>query len=324
MALAFRMKVSISMALSLAACLVARSSPADELSAEKSPSETRPAPAPTDPLTGRLVGSWARVQAELARGNVGEAQRLAMLLPARLWQQAFTAGGTAASQAADATLTALTVLPAMIGAVAWLPDVARLIVSSHPAAQARAGRAIDTLGVLLDQHEPDSLESWEVPPRSLASVCSALAFVAGAPERPLEVRLAALQALARSAPVCPAPAEDLLVDRLPEIRRAAVLVLPATPSSRAGWVARLDDEAPEVQSAAAARLCGDSESAAPEGALLQVARHFALEPTAVEDSVELLGCLARSAEGTDRILLETVSRRGGVAVQERARDLLAR
>ncbi|MDX2023506.1 MAG: hypothetical protein SF187_24935 [Deltaproteobacteria bacterium] len=308
-----------------AVCLLALLGPGVVFAQTPAPAPLTPAappPAakalPTDPATGRLLGSWHDVQAAWKRGDHGEAQRLAAWLTSADWQAALS------RESPNHLEVALAVLPAQVGAVAWLPVLAPWLWVTEPAQQDNVAKVARTMAVLLDGRQPEQPHSWDVPTTAVRGICQGFVSVASAPARPLETRLAALEALATTRRTCAAPPADLLVDPAPEIRRAAVNLVAGDPATMAVVRARLDDDAAIVESAAAARLCQrpGNEPIPPE--VLRAARKFAQEPVAMEDSVELLDCLATSAEPDDRAALENAFRHGGKPIQERAKQLLHR
>lgn len=280
-------------------------------------SDPHPDAAPTDAATGRLLISWDRVAEALDRKDVGEAQRLAGLMAPRQWQTALTPGATDPRNAA----AALALLPSMIGAHAWLPHVGLFILNAQPAGADLARQAMRVAADLLDVQDPAALHTWEVAEGTVVDVCAALRWVAGEKARPLPLRLAALQALGRARAICPPPAPALAADPVPEVRRAAMALLPTVQPTRTVLLARMEDDAPAVAAAAAARLCREEAAGAPDELALRLARQLATE-VAPEDGVDLLECLARSPLPEDRALLEALARKGSGPVRERARELV--
>ncbi len=284
-----------------------------------------PEAAPTDARTGRLAVPWKRVSQALARNDLGEAQRLAALLPSSQWQAALTSGAPKQDTAA-----ALAMLPDMLAAPVWLPYVATWILANAPAEAELAEQAIRVAGLLLADLDPASLHTWEIPESTVVDTCAALRSVAAAPRREVGLRLTALDALARASRRCPPPPPALAADPAPAIRRAAMRLLPTAEPTLTVLKARMEDDAPPVAAAAAARLCRQGAAGTPDPLALALARRLAADgkpgtaDPAAEDVVDLLDCLAASGQAEDRSLLETIGRRGTPALRTRALELLAR
>jgi hypothetical protein len=271
---------------------------------------------PTDQATGRLAGSWQTVARALKRGDVGEAQRLAAWLSSAQWHEAL---GTSTPEHLD---TAIALLPSQVGAVAWLPVLGEWMLITQVDQQENVAKVLRATGTLLDGSSPAAAHEWDVPQGTLRSVCRGISWIASSAARPLETRLAALQALTNAQRLCGAAPTDLLVDPSPEIRRAAVPMVGNDPATKAALLSRLDDDSPAVESMAAARLCRETNASVPLPEVLRAARKFSMEPFAVEDSVDLLDCLARSPD--DKVALEAVSQHGSKPLQQRANELLNR
>ena len=286
--------------------------PADEAAAPSPPLKTLP----TDPSTGKLAGSWQNVTRALKRGDVGEAQRLAAWLSSAQWNAVL---GTSNPEHLD---TALALLPSQVGAVAWLPVLGEWMLVTQADQQENVAKVLRATGKLLDGSSPAAAHEWDVPQGTLRSMCRGISWIASSASRPLETRLAALQALTYAQPLCGAAPSDLLVDPSPEIRRAAIPLVGNDPATSAALRARLDDDSPAVESMAAARLCRQGKASAPLPEVLRAARKFSAEPFAIEDSVDLLDCLARNPD--DRAALEVVSKHGSKPLQQRAKELLNR
>ena len=287
------------------------------------PASPAPQALPTDPATGRVLGSWRNVEAAYKRGDQGEAQRLAAWLSSAEWQ------GALSRETPNHLDVALAMLPAQVGAVAWLPVLAPWLLVTEPLQQDHVAKVVRTMAVLLDGRQLEQPHEWDVPVASIRSICKGFMWLASAAERPLATRLAALEALQISGRTCAPVPPDLLVDPAPEIRRAAVALVQDHPATMAALRARLDDDAPLVESAAAARLCRNPGNGPVPPEVLRAARKFAVDPVVPEDSVELLDCLARSSAADDRAALQNASRLqvqspGNKAVQERAKQLLQR
>ena len=95
-----------------------------------------------------------------------------------------------------AALEATSLLP---GNVRLLDAVTPLVLSGDATISERAVR---TLAQLLDAGEPRRLEEWDVPADAVARGCQALATAAARTMAPLELRLAAIDALADATLLC--------------------------------------------------------------------------------------------------------------------------
>jgi hypothetical protein len=229
-----------------------------------------------------------------------------------------------------AALEGTSVLP---GNVRLLDTVTPLVLSGDAAI---GERAVRTLAQMLDAGEPSRLEEWDVPADAVARGCRALTEAAGRAMAPLELRLAAIDALADATLLCqPAPL-TLLSDAAPAVRRAVLLAqrardgVPASPLRQA-----LGDPDATVVAAATVAWCrhrlmaGSAPArleprlpAAPPGGVTPPLREVAAaEATPVEDVVELLPCLAASTEPADRQALEQLRKSRSPVVKARAGEL---
>jgi len=169
--------------------------------------------------------------------------------------------------------------------------------------------------------------------------CGVLRALAGRVESPVPPRLAALAAIGDASTVCTATGElaPLLKDPVPSVRRAAALVLRPDERRTAGaFRDTIRDPDPSVAAAAVAAVCRNEASASTPGPaaakpdpILQTATEAAralvvAHGTAVEDAVEMLGCLARAATPADRQLLEQLRRGPPSPLRDRAVELATR
>jgi len=292
------------------------------------------AKAPDKPSFNRHTGLYEPPFSELERA-VGSGDRAdvarwaARIGPARL-AEALRGGDRGKTVAA---LEATELLP---GNVRLLDAVTPLVGSGDVALAERAVRA---LGQMLDAGEPKRLEEWDVPVDAVHRGCRALADAAGRSQAALELRLAAIEALADATLLCrPAPL-SLLADAAPPVRRAVLLAqrvrdeIPAPALKQA-----LGDADPGVVAAAAVAWCrhrliaGPKPPTAAELTRLPAAppgpspipplrELAAAEATAVEDAVELLPCLAASTDAADKQALEQLKKSKVPAVKARAAEL---
>jgi hypothetical protein len=211
------------------------------------------------------------------------------------------------------TLAALDSAPYLPGRLLLLDTVLARCDSADPQVSERALR---TVGALLADADPASLESWEIPDEVAQRACRVLAAAAGRTDRPLAVRLDALQSLADASAICAATSDLRAVLRDPssEIRRAAVLLLPAA-GTRAFSALReaSKDPDPSVAGAAGAALCRHqlSKGATPALVSSRPLRDLVLaRATPVEDAAEMLACLVTSTDPADAHALEELRSKG--------------
>jgi hypothetical protein len=221
-----------------------------------------------------------------------------------------------------AALEAMSLLP---GNVRLLDAVTPLVASSDLSIAERAARGV---GQLLDGAEPRRLEDWDIPADAVARGCRALNDVTLRTTAPVEVRLAALDALADALLLCRPVPLALLGDPLPAIRRAALLAqrprdeLPAQVLKQG-----LADPDPGVVAAAAVAWCRNRLVAPAKPAGTQSPRDLpplrelaAAGATPVEDALEMVPCLATSTEAADRMAAEKVRRTRTPPARPRAAD----
>jgi hypothetical protein len=275
-----------------------------------------------NPRTGRLAPAVAELVKAAKRGDRAALGRVADRLgPARL-RDAIASPDAAVAQAA------LAAVPLARGGVLLVAAVAAELGAADPL---RAAGAAAALGLLLDGASPTELEDWDVPPDAIAQACGglkALAFwTAAAPA----ARLAALDAVATSAPTC-GPAGDLASlarDPAPAIRRAAVVVAAVGDHRKSLLHDAIGDGDRTVSGTATAVACrvesrtdraGKVEP--PDAAALATARTLAgAAGTPPEDAVEMLDCPAAARQAADRALLDELQRRPPSPLRDRAVEL---
>jgi hypothetical protein len=228
---------------------------------------------------------------------------------------------------------------AALEAVELLPGNVRLLEAVAPlaaAGDAAVGeRAIRALGQMLDGSEPRRIEDWDIPADAVARACRTLTDVAARATAPVDLRLAAIDALAGTTLVCKPVPLTLLSDGQPAIRRAALLAqrprdeLPAPALKQA-----LGDGDPTVVAAAAVAWCRHrlvagarapsllgrliGGSGGPEPPVRDLA---AAEITPLEDAIELVPCLAASTEAADRQALEQLRKSKNPLLRARATEV---
>jgi hypothetical protein len=280
----------------------------------------------SDARTGKLVPALAelikarKLGDHSALGRVGD-----RLGPARL----LAAIAGADERAAEAAIVAAPDTRAGVLLVGAIAD-------QLGAVDARARLAAESLGRLLDGARPSALEHWEVPPDEIGRACSGLHALAGHPQTALETRLRAIDGSLDAVPTCGVPRDvaTWVRDPAPEIRRAAVLLAAHAGNGgndRAAILKQaIGDGDQRVSAAAVAADCrvearaGGRKEVPPDPAAVSAARTLALAPTtAAADAVEMLDCLAASANPADRALLDQLRRGPPSPLRDRAVELTA-
>jgi hypothetical protein len=258
--------------------------------------------------TGLFEPPVADLRKAAERGDRAELARAAGRLgPARLLR-------TLADPDRRLVLAALESIPLLPAGILLLDQVVPLVAGPDPAIRERALR---TAAALL-AGDADRLAEWEVPTESTRAACQVLAATAANESEPIATRLVALQGLADAASTCAGslkPAQ-LLTSRTPEIRRAAVLALPAEPAANESLLAAARDSDGRVAAAAGARLCArraKSRAPAVEPPLHQLAL---AEGAAPEDVLDMLPCLLASKDPQDQKAVETLRATGTSAIRD--------
>jgi hypothetical protein len=217
-------------------------------------------------------------------------------------------------------LAALDAAPLVDGGMLLLETAAPLLASSDAAVRAHAVAATATL---FAQNGPASLGEYEVAPESVSATCRALAVLAATDGEQMATRISAIQALIDAGSVCGdhLKLDLLLASREPEVRRAAVLAVPeaAARSTKGPLGAAVKDADLRVAGAAAAQLCrllGPGQALPPPLYRLVLA-----DDVPAEDVVDLLPCLAASADAADRKALTQLQQSGQAAVREAIKRL---
>jgi hypothetical protein len=185
--------------------------------------------------------------------------------------------------------------------------------------------AIRALSALLATNDAERLAEWEVPAESTRAACQALAATAADEKGESALRLSALQGLADSGATC-APGFDptkILSSRDPELRRAAVLALPASPETNNALLAAAKDGDVRVAAAAGARLCARQAKDRALKTHPPLSQLALAEGAAVEDVIEMLPCLASSKDPADGKALETLRESGPPAVRDAVKGLVS-
>ena len=219
---------------------------------------------------------------------------------------------------------------AALDSVPYLPDrllMLDAVLTRCDSADVQLGeRALRTLGALLGDADSSLLDAWEVPDEVAARACRVLAAAAGRVDRSIDVRLAALQSLADANALC-AGKNDILAltrDPSPDIRRAAVLVLPANGARTLSALREASNDAdPGVAAATGVALCrqqlGARAKRTPPPGPTRPLRELVLAPgTPAEDAAEMLSCLIGSTDPADTKVLEQMRSTGSPLLRDLA------
>jgi hypothetical protein len=258
--------------------------------------------------TGLFEPPVADLRKAAERGDRAELARAAGRLgPARLT-------GALADPDRRVVLAVLESIPLLPAGILLLDAVVPLSTGPDPAIREWALR---TLAALLGGG-PDRLAEWEIPTASARAACRALAAAAANESETTASRLVALQGLADAGSTCAGSAKPalLLTSRAPEIRRAAVLALPAEPAANEALLAAARDPDGRVAAAAGARLCARRAKAralAGEPPLHVLAL---AEGAAPEDVLDMLPCLLASKDPADQKAIATLRETGPRAIRD--------
>jgi hypothetical protein len=217
-------------------------------------------------------------------------------------------------------VAALEGIPLLPSGILLLDPITALAGASDPALREPA---ISALAALLGGSDPSRLDDWEIPAASTRAACQALAAAAGNEKEAVGLRLAAVQGLADAGVICAASFDPtkLLSSADPELRRAAVLALPASPAAGGALQAAAKDRDIRVAAAAGARLCarrsgGRASPGEPSLAVLVLA-----DGAPLEDVIEMLPCLVASKDAADGKALEALRASGPAPVRAAIKSL---
>jgi hypothetical protein len=218
-------------------------------------------------------------------------------------------------------LAALEAIPLVSGGVLLLDPVLALFA---PSDEGMRERAVRTVAALLATNDQERMTEWEVSGETIKAACQRLAAVAIQEAAPTATRLAALQGLADGGLACAGSLKPaaLLGSTQAEIRRAAVLALPAgTDTNDALFTAARDTDG-RVAGAAGARLCQRrAKLPATQRPLRELAQ---AETAAPEDVIDVLPCLAASTDPADREAFDHLREHGPNAIREAAKAMVER
>lgn len=216
-------------------------------------------------------------------------------------------------------LAALDAAPLLEAGVLLLQPILPLMGSSDEGIR---GRAATATAALFAQSDPVRLADFEVAPEVVSASCEALAQLSASEAEPLATRLTAIQGAVDAGPGCLArlKLDALLASRDPDVRRAAVLTMSGTTGAkvRASLLAASKDQDARVAGAAVARLCRSGEQRA---ALPPLHDLVSADVALAEDVVEILPCLAASADPSDQKTLAELGEKGRPSVREAVKRL---
>ena len=220
---------------------------------------------------------------------------------------------------------------AALDCVPYLPDRLLLldaVLAQVDSADTQVGeRALRTIGALLGDADASLLDAWDVPDEVAGRACRALAVAAGRTDRSSNVRLAALQSLADANSLC-AGRNDLSAlthDPSPDVRRAAVLVLPSNGALSLSALREASKD-PDLGVAAAAgvvlcrqQLAARAKLTPPSGPVRPWSELVLAPGTPAEDTAEMLACLVDSTDPTDAKAIEELRSKGSPLLRDLAR-----
>jgi hypothetical protein len=215
-------------------------------------------------------------------------------------------------------LAALDAAPLLDAGVLLLEPMLPLLASSDDGVRARA---VSATMALFAQTDPCRLDDNEVAPETVLAICRALALAAANEGERLSTRLDAVQGLVDAGAACTnyLKLDVLLTSREPEIRRAAVLAEGAGAKTQASLLAASKDSDGRVAVAAAARLC--KLLGAKRIALPPMHDWVVTEAVLAEDVVDLLPCLASSADPADQKALAELAETGRAPIRDAIKRL---
>ena len=204
---------------------------------------------------------------------------------------------------------ALEAAPLLDAGLLLLDSLLPHVLSSDEALRSRAVAAI---AALLAEGSRDRLDEWEVASETTRAICQALTRVAESENEAPATRLLAVQGLTDG--MCETKPGSLAAAREPDLRRAWVLLLP--PASDAALLAAARDGDSRVAAAAGARLCQRQAKSPPLPGQPPLRRLALLEGALPDDAIEILPCLAASADPADKEALDAMGKTGAPAVRE--------
>lgn len=216
-------------------------------------------------------------------------------------------------------LAALEAAPLFEAGVLLLQPIFPLMASPDEAIRARA---VAATAALFAASDPARLADYEVAPEIVAASCQSLGQVSANEAEQLALRLTAIQGAVDAGPGCLGhfKLDALAASRDPEVRRAAVLAMPERPEPkvRASLLAASKDKDVRVAGAAVAKLCRSGEK---RDALPPLHDLVSTEAALAEDVVDILPCLAASADPSDQKTLAELGDKGRPAIRDAVKRL---
>jgi len=284
---------------------------------------------PFDAHSGRFLADWGALSEANAKADRDAAARLVNRMGiarlASVMEQAAEAGATqkrAPEMKFDPELESRTIA-ALFGATTvesplrLAPEMALLL--HHPGGAIVDG-ALAGLRHALAAVDAGEWQRWELPGSLPEQICSATAELALDVTRPTATRLQALTLLSTLRVDCRPSVRPFLTDSSAELRRSALLALPAAPDE---LLPVMEDPDPRVALAAATRLCDVTANAQATADLSTAATRFAKSAGAApDDLVSLIDCLAARDAKAFAPVLALAAQSPLSPVRTRARQLL--
>jgi hypothetical protein len=216
-------------------------------------------------------------------------------------------------------LAALEAAPLLEAGVLLLQPMLPLLASPDDTIRARA---VAATAAVFAASDPVRLDDYDVAPEVVTASCQALAQASANEGEQLAARLTAIQGAVDAGPGCLAhlKTDALLASRDPDIRRAAILAMPdgINPKLRASLLAVSKDKDPKVAGAAVAKLCKAGEK---RTALPPLHDLVTTDAALAEDVVDIVPCLAASADPSDQKTLTELADKGRPSIREAVKRL---
>lgn len=216
-------------------------------------------------------------------------------------------------------LAALEAAPLLEAGVLLLQPMLPLLASPDDTIRARA---VAATAAVFAGGNPVRFDDYDVAPEVVTASCQALAQACANEGEQLAARLTAIQGVVDAGPGCVAQLkmDALLVSRDPDVRRAAIVAMPdgIDPKLRASLLAVSKDKDAKVAGAAVAKLC---RSGASRATLPPLHDLVSTDAALAEDVVDILPCLAASADPSDQKTFAELGDKGRPSVREAVKRL---
>ncbi|MBN2573023.1 MAG: hypothetical protein JXP73_00525 [Deltaproteobacteria bacterium] len=266
-----------------------------------------------NPRTGLFEPPLADLRKAAERGDRAELARAAgRVAPARLAK-------ALAEPDRRLVLAVLEAIPLVAPGITLLEQVLPLIGAAD---QAMRERAVGTTATLLGTSDANDLAEYEIPTAVVRAACQALASTAANERESVTTRLLAVQGQAEAAAACAGSFNPavLLASPVPDIRRAAVLTLPAGPAANDRLLDAARDSDGRVAAAAGARLCSRKVRLPP--GLPPLGRLALAQGAAPEDVIDILPCLVAAKAPADQEALAKLRQVGPAAIRDAIKNLM--